>query len=411
VSLTECGVPHGVVLSTRVEHLVSVRTDMNSPMRELPLDAKAVCTDGEVGWLTDVVVDRANRSVTHVVVRVNDVGGREYLVPIQQVAHTSRESVRLDCRRADLSQLQEFTTTRYVPASSPEAQPVVAEWQMQTAMYSYGAEPIYMPMIAPDQSVPIDEHHVPPGAVAFELGAPVQSSDGQLAGRIVALLLDDEARVRHVVVRIDTSGPAREVFLPLSAVSHATVGLLHLKLAQNQLEELPAVPPGGQYSHSDDDPQALRLVSIVFDEYNQGDQALHLVQDRHPKLHAAVVRKNADGSVSAHEVNDVSTGGGALAGAIVGGVLSLAVGPLGFAAASALGAASGGIVGKVVDRGVPDSYLRELGRALRNGASAVVMLVERTSEAGLLEMLAPMGGKVLRLDMDDEMVRRLIGSY
>jgi uncharacterized membrane protein len=88
-------------------------------------------------------------------------------------------------------------------------------------------------------------------------------------------------------------------------------------------------------------------------------------------------------------------------------VRSLDAGPVGLAAGHAGGGVAGGVVGRVVDRGVPDRYVRDLGRALRPGTSALVVLVERGSEETLLEVLRPLGGSLLRLALTDEMVTRL----
>src|SRR5262245_38493968 len=97
-------------------------SEATPPARELPIDAKVVCTDGEFGRLTDVVVDPVWRRVTHLVVREDALPARELLVPAARVAESSREVVRLGCTRDEVAGFQEFTQTRYVPASSPEAQ-------------------------------------------------------------------------------------------------------------------------------------------------------------------------------------------------------------------------------------------------------------------------------------------------
>jgi uncharacterized membrane protein len=68
------------------------------------------------------------------------------------------------------------------------------------------------------------------------------------------------------------------------------------------------------------------------------------------------------------------------------------------------------VVGHAVDRGIPDRYIRDLGRALKPGSSALVVLVPQRAEATLLEKLAPLDGKVLRLALTDEMIERLTTS-
>jgi uncharacterized membrane protein len=377
-------------------------------MRELPVDAKVVCSDGDAGWLTDLVVDPASRAVTHIVVRENTGDGREFLVPLDRVADSSRDEVRLGCTRAELTTFPEFTTTHYVPASSPEAQPVVAAWEMETMSYSYGYEPIYMPVIRPDEQVPIETRHVPEGQLALQRGAPVQSSDDQLLGEVVTLIVGPEdGTINHFVLRMGELGKAREVILPLTTVDHAAMGTVVLNLTQAQVEQLPAVPPGGKYSPADTNPDALQLVSIVFDESAEADRALDLARQTDKQMSVAVVRKGFDGKITSHEPKDVSARGGAVAGVVVGGVLSLVGGPLGLVAASAIGGAAGGVVGHVVDRGIPDRYVRDLGRALRPGSSALVVLVPQHAEAALLEKLSPLDGRVLRLALSDEMIARL----
>jgi uncharacterized membrane protein len=377
-------------------------------MRELPVDAKAICTDGEVGWVTDVVVDSAKRSVTHIVVRENETSAREFLVPLDQVTESSRAAVRLNFARAGLTRFAEFTTTHYVPASSPEAQPVVAEWEMQAWTSYYGYEPIYAPVVSPDMQVPVDEHHVPEGELAFERGTPVQSNDEELMGEVVSFLTSPEdGTITHFAVQLDATGSPREVILPLSTVSRANDGIVHLTLNRKQLEQLPAVPPGGRYSPAGSNPDALELLSIVFDGPTTADDALNLIKDMKPKIDAAVVRKSADGSISTHEPHDMSARGGAVRGAVIGGVLGVLGGPLGLVAAAAIGGAAGGAVGGVVDRGIPDRYTRDLGRALHASSSALVVLVPHGSEAALMEQLSSLNGNVLRLELTDEMIARL----
>ncbi|MBO0732216.1 MAG: DUF1269 domain-containing protein [Acidimicrobiaceae bacterium] len=377
-------------------------------MRELPVDAKVVCNDGDAGWLTDLVVDPATRSVSHVVVRENTGDGREFLVPQERVTESSRDEVHLDCSRAELAAFPEFTTTEYVPASSPEAQPLVAAWEMEAMQYSYGYEPIYLPKIRPDEMVPIERHHVPAGQLAFQRGAPVQSGDDQQLGEVVTLIVSPEdGKISHFVLRMGDLGKAREVILPLSAVDHAATGTVVLKLTQAQVEQLPAVPPGGKYTPADSNRDKLQLISIVFDETAEADRAVDLARGVNKQMSMAVVRKGYDGKITSQERGDLSTRGGVVAGAVIGGALTVLGGPLGLVAASAVGGAAGGAVGHFVDRGIPDRYVRDLGRALRKGSSALVVLVPKDGEEALLEKLAPLDGRVLRLALTDDMIARL----
>ena len=131
-------------------------TDVNQPAqpaqpaqpRQLPIDARVHGTDGELGRLTDVIINPARRTLTHVVVAEDDLAGREFLVPVEHIVQTDRETVRLDCSRDDLRRFQEFYATRYVSPESPEAQPVIqAPWEsnVDLAFLSSGPYPMYYP--------------------------------------------------------------------------------------------------------------------------------------------------------------------------------------------------------------------------------------------------------------------------
>ena len=58
------------------------------------IDARVHATDGEMGYLTDVIVDPVARRVTHVVVAESALAGREFLVPVERIAASDRETSR-----------------------------------------------------------------------------------------------------------------------------------------------------------------------------------------------------------------------------------------------------------------------------------------------------------------------------
>jgi uncharacterized membrane protein len=83
---------------------------------------------------------------------------------------------------------------------------------------------------------------------------------------------------------------------------------------------------------------------------------------------AAVIRRGAEGKVHIKETGDMSSGKGAAIGALLGGVVGLLTGPVGWAAA---GGAAVGAIAAHHDAGFSKESLKEIGSALPNGTSAL----------------------------------------
>lgn len=85
---------------------------------------------------------------------------------------------------------------------------------------------------------------------------------------------------------------------------------------------------------------------------------------------AAVVRRSAEGKVHIKETGDMSTGKGAVVGALIGGVIGILGGPPGVAIGAGTGAVIGGIAAHG-DAGIDNDSLKEIGAALPLGTSAL----------------------------------------
>ena len=92
-------------------------------------------------------------------------------------------------------------------------------------------------------------------------------------------------------------------------------------------------------------------------------------------IDAAAIVHRADGKVHFEESADPSPKKWAKRGAIAGGVVGL-IFPPSILAGAAVGAAGGGIWGKVRDKGFSDDDLRELGESIPEGSSAIIAVAE-----------------------------------
>lgn len=92
-------------------------------------------------------------------------------------------------------------------------------------------------------------------------------------------------------------------------------------------------------------------------------------------IDAAVVVHTAEGKVHFKETADPSGKQWAKRGAIAGGLVGL-IFPPSILGAAAVGAAGGGIWGKVRDKGFKDDDLRRAGESIPEGSSAIIAIAE-----------------------------------
>lgn len=92
-------------------------------------------------------------------------------------------------------------------------------------------------------------------------------------------------------------------------------------------------------------------------------------------IDAAVIVHGTDGKVHFEETADPSGKRWAKRGAIAGGLVGL-IFPPSILGAAAVGAAGGGVWGKIRDKGFNDDDLRRVGESIPQGSSAIIAVAE-----------------------------------
>ena len=116
---------------------------------------------------------------------------------------------------------------------------------------------------------------------------------------------------------------------------------------------------------------------------------------------AVVVVHQADGKVKLHQTVSPAAAGAA-GGAVWGGLIGLLfLAPI---VGMAIGAASGGLGGKMADIGVNDDFMKTLGEKLAPGSAALIVLSQSNTPEKVIERVAKYGGEVIQssLSADDE---------
>jgi len=122
------------------------------------------------------------------------------------------------------------------------------------------------------------------------------------------------------------------------------------------------------------------VIAAFHEEEAAGQVADGLKQAKHEHQiyyrNVAVIRKDEKGNVKVKETGDMGGGVGAGVGAVVGGAFGILAGPAGLAAGAAAGAVIGGAGAALIDSGLDNKRLKQIGDVLQPGNSAVIAVFE-----------------------------------
>ena len=159
------------------------------------------------------------------------------------------------------------------------------------------------------------------------------------------------------------------------------------------------------------------LVVVGFDSPTEADRALmelaRLQKEYLIDLEDAVVAiRQPDGKVNLKQsINLVGVGAasGGLSGAVWGSLVGLLfLNPLaGMALGGLLGAGSGALSGSLVDYGINDDFIRQIGQTLQPNTSALFVLVRKAQPEKVLSEMSSFRGRVIRSSLSPEQERRL----
>ncbi|MCI5081319.1 MAG: DUF1269 domain-containing protein [Saprospiraceae bacterium] len=155
-----------------------------------------------------------------------------------------------------------------------------------------------------------------------------------------------------------------------------------------------------------------KLVAIAFDDLYGASNALvkidQLQDDYLISLNDAVIATiREDGKVNLNQsVNLVKLGAiqGGFWGSLIGLILT---GPLGMLLIGGTSAAFGALVGSLSDYGINDDFIRELGREMKPGSSALFLLVRDMTTDKVVEKLQQFDGKIIQTSLSKDAEEKL----
>ena len=166
------------------------------------------------------------------------------------------------------------------------------------------------------------------------------------------------------------------------------------------MSELPLTDAGSVADGSTADGDVDHIIGVSFDKVTRAEEVLlalvHLQQEGEIALSdAVVVSKDLEGKVRIHQTIDPTPGRSALTGSIWGMLVGALFGGPVFLAAAAVGAGGGALMAKLVDLGLDDAWVRDVGHWLDPGTSALLILVAADVRPAVLRELGRYEGDVL----------------
>lgn len=135
-----------------------------------------------------------------------------------------------------------------------------------------------------------------------------------------------------------------------------------------------------------------QILAIVLDKPSRASELLlsmaNLASEGKLSMHdAVIVAKDPEGQAKVVETVDVTPAKGALAGTWWGMLAGLLFGGPLFLGAAVGGAAAGALYGKLVDRGLEDTWVKDMAEWIAPGTSALLLLVDSGLDPAVIEEL------------------------
>jgi sporulation protein YlmC with PRC-barrel domain len=204
---------------------------------DIPLNVKVTCSEGPCGMSTNVVIKPTSEVITHVVVSDDSFPETEYLVPIDMIAESTPDSIRLKCSYLELSKMPVFNQVEFIPSGLAGPQ---------------GSFTMLWPYVTPEANyITVENEHIPANELTIRRGAGVEATDGRV-GRVDEFLIDPaDDVITHLVLREGHLWGQKNITIPLSQIDRIEDNTVWLKLDKQSIETLPAIPIHRKWEHEE----------------------------------------------------------------------------------------------------------------------------------------------------------------
>ncbi len=213
-------------------------------MTDIRLGVDIICSDGPCGKVVNVVVTRATRKVSHIVVENWDFPKQSTrLVPITKIENATPQRITLSSTKKEIAEMPPFVVTKYRSEVDPDkAVTMTSNFYFPYSFASFGSIDQYAMAASEMGYDTVNEENITDAETSVTTGMEIRASDGKI-GKLDELVLNPEnGEVTHILMREGHLWGKKEIVIPLSAVASAREGFIRLKINKKQVGELPTEP-------------------------------------------------------------------------------------------------------------------------------------------------------------------------
>lgn len=195
----------------------------------------------EVGSIERVVLSPESKMVTHIVVRKGTLLNRmETVVPVDLIAETTDEQIKLRDEAGDLEAFPPFEEERIVDKKAGLDFPPAAG-SATRGLIGYPEPNVpYVPDPGEEYVTQVDQN-IPEATVALKEGAKVITADGQHVGKVERILADlSQDQVTHLLISRGMF-PKETKLIPMEWVMTMTDDEVYLGVEEHFVDELAEV--------------------------------------------------------------------------------------------------------------------------------------------------------------------------
>jgi sporulation protein YlmC with PRC-barrel domain len=208
-----------------VKKPVVIQSEAN-PM-DIPINAKVYCSDGLFGQTSHLIIMPTTEKITHVVVVSEFYPETRYMVPIERIAESTPELIRLGCTRDEVLKMPVFNQVEFIPSKLRGFN-----------SFAYMMWPYY-PLEA--SSIKTEYEPIPANEFAIRRGAQVEGTDVHV-GRVDEFLIDPKTdTITHLVMREGHLWGQKDVSIPVGQIDRYQDNTVYLKMDKHAIEALPTI--------------------------------------------------------------------------------------------------------------------------------------------------------------------------